>query len=87
MQRVKGRVRGPVGTEIAVGLWKVLTLNDCEVYVMKGVVGGTVDELLNPVTRDHVAVMDEDGPDLDGHKKGQVQVSLDWADEGKYACC
>ena len=72
VQRVQGRVRGPVGAEIAIGPGKVLAVVDGEVDVVKGVVGGAVDELFGPVARDHVAVVDKDGPDLDAHKQYQV---------------
>lgn len=72
MQRVEGRVRGPVGAEVAIGPGEVLTVVDGEVYMVKGVVGGAVDELLGPVTCDHVAVVDKNSPDLDGHEEGQV---------------
>lgn len=46
---------------------------------------GAVDELLGPVARDHVAVVDDDGPDLHGDEKRQIQISLDREYEGEDA--
>lgn len=85
MKRVERRVRRLVRAEVGVGPGEVLSVVDGEVHVVEGVMRGAVDELLDPVTRDHVAVVDEDGPDLDGHKQGHVQISLDWEDERKHA--
>lgn len=85
VERIESRVRCPMGTEVVVGPGEVLAIVDGKVYVVEGMVRGAVDESFNPVAGEHVAVVDQDGPYLDGHEKGQVQVSLDRADEGKYA--
>lgn len=50
MKRVKRRVWLSHRAEITVGPGKVLPIIDSEVYVVKGVVRGAVDELLGPVT-------------------------------------
>lgn len=76
---------GPVGAEVRVGPGEVLAVVDGEVHVVQGVVGGAVEELLGPVARDHVAVVDQDGPDLDGDEEDHVQVALHWADEDEEA--
>lgn len=70
-----------VGAEVGVGPGEVLAVVDGEVHVVKGVVGRAVEELFRPVARDHVAVVDQDGPDLDGDEEDHVQVALHWADE------
>lgn len=72
VERIQLRLRCSVGAEIRVGPGKVLSVVDSEVHVMQRVMRGAVDEFLGPVTCDHVAVVDEDGPDLNGHKESQV---------------
>lgn len=74
-----------MGAEVRVGPGEVLAVVDGEVHVVEGVMGGAVEELLGPVARDHVAVVDEDGPDLDGDEEDHVQVALHWADEDEEA--
>jgi hypothetical protein len=37
------------------------------------------------VARDHIAVVNEDGPNLDTNKEDQVEVPLHWTDEDKKA--
>jgi hypothetical protein len=49
------------------------------------VVSGRIDKLLEVVAGDHVAVVDEDGPDLDEDKKGEIEVFLHRADEDEDA--
>jgi hypothetical protein len=44
---------------------EVLAVVDGKVEVVERVVGGAVDDVLEPVARDHVRVVDEDGPDVD----------------------
>lgn len=85
MERIQRRLRCPVRAETAVGPSEVLSIVDGEVHVVQRVVRGAVDELLRPMTRDHVAVVDQDGPDLDGNEEGHVQVSLHWASEDEDA--
>lgn len=72
-----------VGVEVVVGPGEVLAVVDGEVHVVQRVVRGAVDELLGPVTRDHVSVVDEDGPDLHQDEHDQVEVPLHGADEDK----
>lgn len=74
-----------VGAEVGVGPGEVLAVVDGEVHVVQGMVGGAVEELFRPVARDHVAVVDQDGPDLDGDEEDHVQVALHWADEDEQA--
>ena len=85
MQRIQRRLRCPVRAETGVGPGEVLTVIDGEVHVVQGVVGGAVDELLGPVAGDHVAVVDQDGPDLDGDEEDHVEISLHGADEDEEA--
>ena len=85
MQRIQRRLRRPVRAETAVRPGEVLAIIDGEVHVVQGVVGGAVDELFRPVAGDHVAVVDQDGPDLDGHEEDHVQISLHGADEDEEA--
>lgn len=47
-------------------------------------VRGAVDEFLRPVVRNHVTVVNEDGPDLDSNEEEHVQISLHWANEDEY---
>lgn len=85
MQWVELGLGRAVRFEVAVGPGEVLAVVDGEVHVMQSVVGGTVDVLLEPVARDHVAVVDQNGPDLHQHEENHVEVFLDWADENKDA--
>jgi hypothetical protein len=48
--------------------------------VVEGVVGGRVDDILEPVTGDHVAIVDKDGPELDNDEEEHVEVLLHRAD-------
>jgi hypothetical protein len=56
-----------------------------KVEVMQCMVRGRVDESLEEVARDHVAVVDEDGPDLDEDEEDEVEVLLHGADEDEDA--
>lgn len=82
VQRWLGR---PVRAKVVVGPRKVLTVIDGKVHVVQRVVRRAVDELFRPMARNHVAVVDEDGPDLDGDEEDQVQISLHGADEDEDA--
>lgn len=73
--------------ETGVGPGEVLAVVDGEVHVVQCVVSGAVDELLGPVAGDHVAVVDQDGPDLDGDEEDHVEISLHGADEDEEAVC
>lgn len=77
--------RGAMGIEVVVAPGEVLAVVDGEVHVVQGVVGRRVYKLLGPVTRDHIAVVDEDGPDLDGNEEGHVKVAVHGADEDEGA--
>ncbi len=81
MDRIQRRLRCPVRAETAVGPGEVLPIIDGEVHVVQGVVRGAVDQLLRPMARDHVTVVDQDGPDLDSNEEDQIQISLHWPDE------
>lgn len=61
-----------MGAEVVVGPGEVLAVIDGKVYVVESVVRGAVDESFDPVAGEHVAVVDQDGPYLDGHEKGQI---------------
>jgi hypothetical protein len=72
---VNGIQLGPgraVRVEVVVAPGEVLAVVDGEVHVVQRVMGRAVDELLGPVPGDHVAVVDEDGPDLHGDKEHHV---------------
>lgn len=85
MERVELWLGRAVGAEVGVGPGEVLAVVDGEVHVVQGVVGGAVEELFRPVARDHVAVVDQDGPDLDCDEEDHVQVALHWAEEDEEA--
>lgn len=72
MNRVQLWLRRPMRAKVGVGKGKVLPVVDCEVHVVQCVVGGTVNKLFRPVARDHVAVVNEDGPNLDTNEEDQV---------------
>ena len=81
VDRIHRWIRCPVGAEIAVGPGEILPIVDGEVHVMQCVVGGAVDELLRPMAGDHVPIVDQDGPDLDGNEEDHVQIFLHGANE------
>jgi hypothetical protein len=89
LQRVVNGVQlGPrraVRVEVVVAPREVLAVVDGEVHVVQRVVGRAVDELLGPVARDHVAIVDEDGPDLHRDEEHHVQVPVHGADEDEGA--
>lgn len=74
-----------VRVEVVVAPGEVLAVVDGEVHVVQRVVGWAVDELLGPVTGDHVAVVDEDGPDLHGDEEDHVEVPVHGTDEDEGA--
>ena len=61
-----------MGLPVAVAPGEVLAVVDGEVDVMQSVVGRAVNVLLEPVAADHVAVVDQDGPDLNRDEKEDV---------------
>ncbi len=69
MERIQRRLRCPVRAETAIGPGEVLPIVDGEVHVVQGVVRGAVDQLFGPMARDHVTVVDQDGPDLDSNEE------------------
>lgn len=85
MEGVELGLGRPVRAEVGVGPCEVLAVVDGEVHVVQRVVGGAVEELLGPVARDHVAVVDQDGPYLDCDEQNQVQIPLHWAEEDEDA--
>jgi len=88
MERIQRWLRCPVRAEIVVGPGEVLPIVDGEVHMVQCVVRGTVDELLRPMARDHVTVVNQDGPDLDSTEEGHVKMSLHWTnkDEDAFEC-
>lgn len=84
-ERIKRWLWGPVRAETSVGPGEVLSIVDGKVHVVQRVVRGAVDEFLQPMARDHVPVMDQDGPDLDGNEEDHVKMSLHWANEDEDA--
>ena len=76
MEGVKLGARSPVRVEVTIGPSEVLTVVHIEVQVVKGVMGRAVDVLLEPVAGNHVAIVNEDGPDLDKNEKYDVEVLL-----------
>lgn len=89
LERIVDRVEfGPgsaVRVEVVVAPGEVLPVVDSEVHVVQRVVGRAVDELLGPVPGDHVAVVDEDGPDLHSNEENHVEVAVHGAEEDKCA--
>jgi hypothetical protein len=69
-----------VRVPVVIGPGKVLAVVDSKVHVVQGVVSRAVDELFQPVSGNHVAIVDKDGPDLDENKENQVKVLLHGAD-------
>lgn len=66
---------------VVVGPGKVLSVVARKVHVVEGMVSWAVDELFQPVSSDHVTVVNEDGPNLDTSKERHVQILLHGADE------
>lgn len=83
MEGIKFGARCSVGVKVAVGPSKVLAVVDGEVEMVEGVVGGAVDVFLEPMARYHVAVMDEDCPDLYQDEHGHIEVLLHGADKNE----
>lgn len=78
-------MRGAVRVEIDVGPGEILAIVDGEVHVAQRVMRGAIEEFFRPMARNHVAVVNKDGPDLDRTKEDHVQVSLHEANEDKDA--
>lgn len=72
VEGVQLRLRGLVRAKLRVGPCEVLAVVAGEVDVVQRVVRRAVDVLLEPVACDHVAVVDEDGPDLHGEEEHHV---------------
>jgi hypothetical protein len=51
-----------------------------EVEVVQSVVGGRVDVPLEKVSADHVAIVNEDGPQLNKDEKTEIEVFVKWED-------
>lgn len=85
VERIQRWLRCPVGAKTAVGPGEILSVVDGEVHVVQRVVRGAVDEPSRPVVRNHVTVVNQDGPDLDSDEEGHVQISLHWANEDEEA--
>lgn len=81
VDRVQVRPGSLVRVPVVVGPGKVLSVVARKVHVVEGVVSWAVDELFQPVSSDHVTVMNEDGPDLDQSKEHHIQVLLHGANE------
>jgi len=81
VDRVQVRARCHVRVKEVVSPGEILPIVVVEIHVVQRVMGRAVDEFLEPVARDHVAVMDEDGPDLHENEQHHVQVLLHRADE------
>ena len=76
-----------VRIEVVVAPGEVLAVVDGEVHVVQRVVSRAVDKLLSPVARDHVAIVDEDSPDLHSNEENRVKVTVHWANENECAGC
>lgn len=72
MERIQRGLRGPVRAEIGVGPGEVLPIVDGEIHMVQRMMRGAVDEFLRPMARNHVAVVNEDGPDLDRTEEDHV---------------
>ena len=83
MDGVQLGLGGAVGVEVVVAPSEVLSVVDSEVHVVQGVVRRAVDELLSPMAGDHVAVVNDNGPDLHYDEEHEVQVLLNGEDEGE----
>lgn len=83
MKRIERRFWRAMGSKVAIGPGKVLTVVDREVHVMQCMVRRAVEPFLGPMASDHVAVMYEDGPNLHSYKKTHVEVFLYRAEEHK----
>lgn len=85
VERIQRGFGGAVRTEIGVGPGEVLPIVDGEVHMVQCMVRRAVDEFLRPMARNHVAVVNENGPDLDRSEENHVQVSLHGANEDEDA--
>lgn len=62
---------------------EVLSIVDGEIQVVKGVMCRPIDDVLQPVTGNHIRVVNEHRPNVHGDKKGEVEVFLDREDVGE----
>ena len=85
VERVQLGLGSTVRAKVAVGPGEVLAVVDGEVHVVKSVVRGAVEELLRPVARDHVTVVNENCPNLDSDEKDKVEISLHGAEKDESA--
>lgn len=83
MDRVELGHGSTVRVPVIVCPCEVLAVVAGEEHVVESVVGRAVDELFEPVAGDHVAVVDEDGPDLNADEEEHVEVLLHGADVDK----
>lgn len=83
VNRVELWSRLAVRVKIVVGPGEILAVVACKVHVVKSMVGRTVDELFRPGAGDHVAVVDEDGPELHENEEYGVEVLLHRANKDK----
>lgn len=83
MNRVKLRPWCPVRVKVVVTPGKILSVVDSKVHMMQRMVSGAVDEFLSPVTRNHITIVNEDGPNLHGDEKNHVEVPVHRADKDK----
>ena len=50
---------------------------------MQSVMCGSIDDVLQPMTGDHVRIMDEHRPDVHPHEEGKMEVLLDGEEVGE----
>lgn len=81
MEKIQHWLRSPERTETIVGRGGIITIVDGEVHVIQRVMRGAVDELLCPMARSRVTVLNQDSPDLNRNEEEQVQISLRWAND------
>ena len=74
-----------VRVKVVVGPGEILAVVAGKVHVVQRVVRWAVDKLFRPGAGNHVAVVDEDGPELDQDEEDGVEVLLHGADEDKDA--
>jgi hypothetical protein len=76
-ERVVARFRLAVRATDAIRPCEVLAVVDSEVEVVKGMMRGPVDQLLEGVARDKIRVVDEDRPEVDRDEQPQVDVTVE----------
>jgi len=82
-QRVEVGLRVAIGVPDAVRPGEVLPVVDREVQVVQRVVRGPVDDVLERVAGDHVGVVNEDAPKVDGDEEEEVECAVEWEEEDK----